>query len=91
MALFGELAEQLREVLHTKSIRDELPALQLSYLRTAELTLQEVMSTQDRLTMDDVLVIVDECITPLGNHLRKISDMRGLNHITGKPLLNTGS
>jgi DNA-damage-inducible protein D len=86
MALFGEIAERLKEILNTKSIRDVLPPLQSSYLRTSELSIQTVIQSQSRLSMNDILEIIDEVVVPLGNMLRTISDKQGVHHITGQRL-----
>ncbi len=90
MALFGEVASGLEAILNTKSVRDALPTLQLSYLKTAELTLREAISASNELTMAQLLSLVNDYVLPLGEHLKTVSEKLGRHHITGKRLLGRG-
>ncbi len=86
-AMFGEIAANLREILNTKSIRDALPPMQYSYIRSAELSLQELFRQQDRMSMTEILEAVDEIAVPLGSHLRNVCTRLRISHITGQPLI----
>lgn len=88
--LFNALANDLRKALHTDSIRDALPPLQYSYIRTAEAGIREVMKRADTMTNEQVYAVMAKVCKPLGDHLQEICNMLGIDHITGKPLLNTG-
>lgn len=90
MALFGELASGLKRILGTDSIRDALPERQLAYLRVAELNMQELMRQAGTMTMEQILMVVDKIVRPLGENLREVSDMLGVNHITGQALIGSG-
>lgn len=87
MALFGQLASGLKQILGSDSIRDALPERQLAYLRVAELNMQELMRQSGNMTMEQILMIVDRIVRPLGENLREVSEMLGVNHITGQALL----
>lgn len=89
VGLFGKKIRELQTILDTKSVRDALPALQLSYLRTAEMALQELIKHQGRMDMMQLLDAVRLIVNPLGEHLKAISDMLGVSHITGQALLNS--
>lgn len=87
MAMFGEIAANLRDILDTKSIRDALPPMQYSYIRSAELSLQELFRQQASMTMAEILDAVDEIAVPLGSHLRNVCARLHISHITGQSLL----
>jgi hypothetical protein len=89
-ALFGEITSQLKIILQTENVRDGLPSLQLTWLTASERTLQAVIAQQDRLTNEQILDVIEECIVPIGNHLRRICQQLDIHHITGKPLLGEG-
>lgn len=86
-ALFGHVAKALQDLLNTKSVRDALPRLALSYLHTAEVGLQELLNQSDRLANDEICSIAREICLPLGDHLQTISNRLGVHPITGAPLL----
>lgn len=88
-AMFGKVASELRVILDTKSVRDALPALQLSYLRTAELGLQQLVKQSDHLTMPQILAAIASIVRPLGEHLRVVCNLLGIDPITGKPQLKS--
>ena len=90
-AMFGEIASGLKALLNTKSVRDKLPALQLSYLTTAELGLQAVIKQYDAMTMDQVLRTIDLIVQPLGDHLKMMCDVMGVHPVTGVPLIGGGN
>lgn len=89
-ALFGEITSQLKIILQTENVRDGLPSLQLTWLTASERTLQAVIAQQDRLTNEQILDVIEECIVPIGAHLRRICQQLGIHHITGKSLLGEG-
>jgi hypothetical protein len=90
MLLFGKLADELKRILNTKSVRDGLPELQLSYIKLAEETLVMVLSRKDHLTDEELIDIVDKTVRPLGEHLHMICQSMGIDTVTGRPLLNAG-
>lgn len=90
LAMFGKKIKELQVILDTKSVRDALPALQLSYLRTAEMGLQELIKHQGHMSMMQLLNAVRLIVNPLGEHLKAISDMLGVSHITGQALIGSG-
>lgn len=91
LALFGAVAKDLESILNTKSIRDALPTLQLTYLKTAEISIREMLRSYDKITMTGVISVINDVVIPLGEMLRKISAATGKDHITGKPLLKDGN
>jgi hypothetical protein len=86
-ALFNETASQLRLILNTTSIRDDLPSLQLSMLTTSEQLLILALEQSDRLTIDQIEDIIHDIVAPLGAHLRKVCDLLGVHPITNAKLL----
>lgn len=90
VALFGEVAGNLKKILNTKEIREGLPTPQLRALTYAESLLQQVILRRERLSNDQLLNIITDVIAPIGIHLKAVSDMLGIHPITGKPLLNSG-
>lgn len=88
--LFGMVASQLKAVLETDSIRDALPPLQYSYIRTAELNMRELLKASDRLTFEQVQRGMQHICTPLGRHLREMCEVYQIDHVTGRPLLAGG-
>lgn len=88
--LFGMVASQLKAVLETDSIRDALPPLQYSYIRTAELNMRELLKASDRLTFEQVQRGMKHICTPLGQHLREMCEIYQIDHVTGRPLLAGG-
>jgi DNA-damage-inducible protein D len=90
LALFGEIADDLKLILETKSIRDALPMVQLTTLSAAEARLQLVIENQRYMTMDMLLETVELYIRPMGDDLKRFCDLIGVHHITGKRLLTDG-
>lgn len=90
VGLFGKVANELKVVLESKSIRDALPELQLSYLRTAEAGLRKVLEQRGRLSNDRIIYAARQVCDPLGVHLQSLCEALGIDHITGKPLLPKG-
>ena len=85
--LFGKMADELKDILHTKNIRDALPELQLSYIKVAELNLTALLKRKDTMSIEQLLAAVTVIVKPLGEHLQTISEMLGVDLITGQPLL----
>lgn len=90
LALFGEIASDLKTILKTESIRNALPMVQLTTLTAAESRLELVIEHYNRMSMDSLLEIVDQVIRPMGDDLRKFCDLLGVHHITGERLLKSG-
>lgn len=90
LALFGEIASDLKTILKTESIRSALPSAQLTTLTAAETRLEMVIEHYSRMSMDDLLNAVDQTIRPMGEDLRKFCDMLGIHHITGERLITSG-
>lgn len=91
IALFQTRAHELRTLLQTKSIRDALPPVQLSLIKSAELMVLEVVKQADKMTMKELLEAVDEIVSPMGVILRRASERLGVHHVTGRPLLKAGN
>lgn len=87
LGLFGAVADDLKRILHTKSIRDGLPKLQLSYLHTAELGLRQLLEQSSRMNTDDIVFAAQHICEPLGTHLHEMSVLLGVDRVTGVPLL----
>jgi len=88
LALFGEVAETLRVILDTKSIRDSLPKFQLAILHAAEVALLQLLEQSDRMTMLQITTAARRICEPLGDHMREVCTMLGVDLITGLPLLS---
>lgn len=87
MSIFDLRADEIRELLHTKSIRDALPPTQMSIIKSSELLLLDVLTQARGMSMSDLLEAIDEIMTPMGKILRNASRLAGVHHVTGKPLL----
>mgnify|MGYP003438772378 FL=1 len=87
LELFGKVAEELREILNTKNIRDALPDLQLDYVRLSEKALSKVLENQSRMTLEELLLAVEIAVRPLGEHLQMICRLAGIDLVTGRRLL----
>ncbi len=90
LLLFNKAADELKTILRTKSIRDALPELQLSFLDMVEQSLILVLSNKDRMTREEILKVVDQTVKPLAEHLKTICDMAGVDVITGQKRLGGG-
>ena len=90
LALFGEIASDLKTILKTESIRNALPMVQLTTLTAAESRLELVIEHYNSMSMDSLLEIVDQVIRPMGDDLRKFCDLLGVHHVTGERLLKSG-
>lgn len=91
VGLFGKIAKELKTILNTKSIRDALPELQLSYLHTAETGLRAVLERKHSLTNDQVIYAARQVCAPLGVHLQSLCDALGVDRITNQPIISDGS
>ena len=89
-ALFGMIARELEGALNTKSVRDSLPSVQMTWLTASERTLQDALKRHEHLTNDEIITIIEVVIKPIGDMLKSIMNAQGLDHVTGKPLLGTG-
>ena len=88
--LFGKLAAQLEIILKTDSVRDALPALQLQYVRTADMKMRELLRHADRMDNARACHIMCTIATKLGEDLQEFCEMLGIDRITGARLLNSG-
>ena len=88
--LFGKLAAQLEIILKTDSVRDALPALQLQYVRTADMKMRELLRHADRMDNARACHIMRTIATKLGEDLQEFCEMLGIDRITGARLLNSG-
>lgn len=87
MAILGHIAKELQAILETKSVRDALPPLQYSYIRTAELSLREVLKSGERLPMSNIIAIARDICIPLGKTLEAVCEQSGIDVVTGRRLL----
>lgn len=87
LALFGMVAQELKTLLETKSIRDSLGVRQLQALTLAEGMLSDLLKVQSQLSTERIISAIDLIIIPIGNHLKAYSEMLGVDPVTGKPLL----
>ena len=91
MLLFGKLTDELKRILNTTNIRDELPEFQLTYVKMAEETLVMMLSQKEALTEQELISIVDKTVRPLGEHLKMICDSLSIDIVTGRKQLGRGS
>lgn len=89
--LFGTIASELKVMLNSDSIRDALPALQYSYVRTAELNMRQLLQNADRMTFDQIQRAMVRIAQPLGEHLAEMCELFGIDRVTGQPLLQGGA
>lgn len=87
LALFGAIKSELEAMLNTKSIRDELPYLSLTYLRAAEAGLKATLQQKGRLSNEEIINTAYQACVPLGQNLKALCQALGISHITGLPLL----
>lgn len=87
VALFNETTSQLKAILNTTSIRNELPSTQLLMLTASERMLRDYLAMHQDITNDDVLEGIAIIIAPMGAHLRKVCDLLGVHPITNTKLL----
>lgn len=90
-AMFRAKADELQDMLNSKSIRDALPATQLQLIKSAELMIRDLVQQSDGMSMRDLLDAVEEIVAPMGAILRKACERAGVHHVTGKPLLTGGA
>lgn len=88
--LFGVFAKDLKRILHSESIRDALPELQMDYLQMVERTLIVVLSQKDRISEDEMMKLTIKTITPLAEHLRMICELAQIDIVTGRKTLGGG-
>lgn len=88
-ALFGMTAKNLKSILNTNSIRDNLGLHPLHALNYSEALLRDILLTQGKIDQQHYLDIVKMAIEPIGTHLRSISQALGIDFLTGKSLLNS--
>lgn len=86
-AMFSATADELRKMLESKSIRDALPPVQLDAIRSAEGMIRMIVMNATGMTMQSLLEAVDEIVLPMGALLLKASNLAGVHHVTGRPLL----
>ena len=85
--LFGTIASELKLMLQSDNIRDALPPLQYSYIRTAELNMRQLLQNKDRMTFDQIQRAMVRIAKPLGEHLAEMCELFGIDRVTGRPLL----
>jgi hypothetical protein len=87
LGIFGATASELKEILHTQKVRDSLGLTQLRTLTFAEDTLKDVIASQQHLSHEQAVIIIRQVLPPIGKMLKDLMQARGLDHITGQPLL----
>lgn len=90
-AIYGMIAEDLKALLNTKKIRDALPQLQLQYIHMAETALRLLLDESERMTHDQICQAAKVICEPLGDHLKQVSALLNVHHVTGRPLLTGGT
>ena len=88
--LFGMWAKDLKDVLGSDKIRENLPDVQLQAFTLAELSLRKILEVQRNMTNEQVLESVRIAFQPIGVYLRGIAELTGTHIVTGKPLLSSG-
>lgn len=88
--LFGMWANDLKAVLGTDKIRENLPDIQLQAFTLAELSLRKILETQKNMSNEQLLEAVRIAFAPIGVYLRGISELMGVHVVTGQPLLASG-
>lgn len=87
MALFGQIASDLKRILNTKSIRDSLSEMQIEYLEWADKTLVRVLSQKDTLSDEELITLVTKTVAPIAEHFKMMCDVMGIDTVTGQKLL----
>lgn len=87
--LFGMVAEDLKTALGSKNVRESLPDRQLLAFTLAETTLRDILKNQKSMTNQQLLDAVRMTFAPIGQYLRGVSDMMGVHHVTGQPLIQS--
>lgn len=81
--LLGATADELKRILGTTSIRDALPELTLTYLKTAEVTLTAIIERQQRMTLAQLQDAARSVLMPLGRILHDVCRALGIDRVTG--------
>jgi hypothetical protein len=89
-SLLGHIASELKDILQTNSIRDALPDTTYAYIVAAEKSVRDILRQSDRMDMEQVLNAVQFVCVPLGKHLQELSQLTGIDLLTGKRLLPSG-
>lgn len=89
--LFGMFADDLKAILNTKDIRASLPDFQLQAFTLAEMSLRTILSSHKQMNNEQVLNAIKASFTPIAAYIRQVSDIAGVHHVTGKPLLGSGN
>ena len=87
MELFGSTAAELQRILNTKSVRNSLPALQLSYVETAERAIKTIIQHKDRMSNPQLIAAFVSAVRPLGVSLEDVCRQVGIDRVTGLPLI----
>lgn len=88
--LVGKTTRELRQILQTENVRDALPELTLTYIKTAEESLTAILSHRDGLTLDQLRATVMKVVKPLGELLKAICADMGIDPIVDDRLLPQG-
>ena len=72
LALFNAVAADLKAVLKTKELRNALHPIELSYLKLAEQTINELIRKIGPMSVDEAVVLVQSVVEPLGELLRRV-------------------
>lgn len=89
-ALFGMTAKNLKKILNTTSIRDNLGLHPLHALNYSEALLRDVLLSQGKIDNQRYLELIKLAIEPIGVHLRSVSQALGIDMLTGKSVLPSG-
>lgn len=78
MGLFRATATELKNALVTKSVRDSLSPLQLSYLETTERSIEAILKNAARMSMGQIKEVARRIAGRLGEQLREIEGIIGM-------------
>lgn len=88
--LVGKTTRELRDILQTEHVRDALPELTLTYIKTAEETLTALLSHSQRMTVVQLQAAVIKVVKPLGELLKAVCEDMGIDPVIDMALLPQG-
>lgn len=86
VSLLGKTADELKTILGSKNVRDNLPELTLTYLKTAEVSITHLLVNYRRLSAAELKRAAEGIFVPLGDVLRSLCETMNLDRVTGAPL-----
>lgn len=85
--LFQHTSDQLKTILNNKSVRDALPPMQLSYVKTTEQSITMLLKNANNMSNEQLHKAFVMVSQRFGDMLAEFCDMAGVDRVTGKPLM----